>query len=78
MARSLQIAPEGEGGEGHAVTFVLAIGPVRQVCRLSTTFRTQKLAFNYLHKYRREFELAARTRLARGEIADGVIHLTML
>jgi len=70
--------PKIEQCEGQVITFVLAIGAVRQVCRLQTTFRTQAQAFSYFHKHRNAFERVARARLARGEIEDGVIQLTML
>ena len=78
MHKSVRIVAESDGGKGQAITFVLAIGAVRQACRLQTTFRTQNQAFNYFHKHRNAFERAARARLARGEIEDGVIQLTML
>ena len=78
MPKSARIVPKTESGDGQTITFVLAIGAVRQMCRLSTTFRTQSQAFSYLHRYRTEFERVARVRLARGEVDDGVIHLTML
>jgi len=78
VPKSVRIVPEGESGDGQTITFVLAIGPVRQTCSLATTFRTQNQAFSYLHKYRTELERVARARLARGEVNDGVIHLTML
>ena len=57
---------------------MLAIGTIRQTCCLATTFQTRNQAFSYLHKFRTEFERIARDRLARGEVDDGVIHLTML
>jgi len=60
------------------IGFVLAIGSVRQVCRLQRTFRTQNQAFSYFHKHQNAFERIARERLALGEIEDGVIQLTML
>ena len=78
MPRNIRIVPETERCEGQAITFVLAIGAVRQVCRLQTTFRTQNQAFSYFHKHRNAFERVARARLARGEIEDGMIHLPML
>ena len=78
MSNDIQIVPETERGKGQAVTFALAIGAVRQVCRLQTTFRTQNQAFSYFHKHRNAFERVARARFARGEIEDGVIQLTML
>jgi hypothetical protein len=78
MTKNIRIVPETAGGEGQAITFVLAIGAVRQVCRLQTTFRTQNQAFSYLHKHRNAIERVARAWLAGGEIEDGVIQLTML
>jgi hypothetical protein len=48
------------------------------MCRLTTTFQTDKQAFSYLHKYRTEFERIARARLALGELEDGIVMLTML
>jgi hypothetical protein len=78
MSKNIRIVPETERGEGQAVTFVLAVGPARQACRLQTTFRTQNQAFSYFHKHRNAFERVARARLAGGEIEDGVIQLTML
>jgi hypothetical protein len=78
MPKHIAIVPIAEQDEGQAVTFVLANGAVRQVCRLQTTFRTQNQAFSYFHKNRTTFERVARARLARGEIEDGVIRLTML
>ena len=76
--KDIRIMPETERAKGHAITFVLAIGAIRQVCRLQTTFRTQKQAFSYFHKNRNAFEQMARTRFVRGEIKDGVIELAML
>jgi len=78
MPKCLRIVPVTEPDEGQAITFVLAIGAVRQVCRLETTFQTQNQAFSYLHKHRTAFEHLARASLARGEVKDGVVHLTML
>jgi hypothetical protein len=77
MPKSVRIVPETESDEGQIITFVLAIGSVRQVCRLETTFQTQNQALSYLHKHRTAFEHLARASLARGEVKDGVIHLTM-
>jgi hypothetical protein len=48
------------------------------MCRLTTTFRTDKQAFSYLHKNRTEFEHMARARLASGELEDGIVILSML
>ncbi len=78
MPKSIRIVPQTELGEEQAITFVLAVGSIRQMCRLQTTFRTQNQAFSYFHKRRTEFEQVARERLARGEVEDGVIELTML
>ena len=78
MPKSIRIARETAPCEGRAITFVLAIGSVRQVCRLQTTFRTQTRALSYLHKHRTAFERTARERFARGEIEDGVVALTMI
>jgi hypothetical protein len=78
MLNDLRIAPEDESRDGHSVTFVLAIGTVRQMCRLQTTFATQNQAFSYLHKHREQFERLARERFAVGRIEDGLIKLTML
>lgn len=75
---AVRIVPEVTSQDGRAITFVLAIGTIRQICRLATTFQTENQAFNYLRKHRTEFERAARERLARGEIDDGVVHLTMM
>ncbi len=77
MPKGIRIVPETETGKGQAISFVLAIGSVRQVCRLQTTFQTQNQAFSYFHKHRNAFERVARQRLAVGEIEDGVIRLTM-
>ncbi len=63
---------------GGTITFSLALGAARQICRLTTTFETEKQAFNYLHKFRTEFEQIARARLASGELEDGIVVLSML
>ena len=78
MPKTVRIVPEVKSRNGQTITFVLAIGTFRQMCRLETTFQTQNQAFNYLHKYRTEFERLARERFARGEIEDNVINLAML
>ena len=78
MSRNIRIMPETEHGKGRAITFVLAIGAIRQICRLQTTFQTQNQAFSYFHKNRNAFERVARERLARGELEDGVVQLAML
>jgi hypothetical protein len=74
----IRIAPKTGTGSSQSVTFVLAIGSARQMCRLKTTFSTQSQALSYLQKHRTAFELAARARFARGELEDGVVELTML
>ncbi|MDH6260607.1 hypothetical protein [Bradyrhizobium sp. BR13661] len=61
-----------------AITFFLAFGASRQMCRLATTFNTQKQAFSYLQKHRTQFERMARTRLASGEVEDAIVVLSML
>ena len=78
MPKSIRIVPRAAPCAGHPITFVLAIGSVRQVCRLQTTFRTQTQASSYFHKHRTRFERVARARLARGEVEEGVIELAML
>jgi hypothetical protein len=78
MAKPIRIAPETDKGKSRSVTFVLAIGSIRQTCRLTTNFITQNQASSYLHRHRLQLELAARTQFARGEIEDGVIQLTMV
>ncbi len=77
MTKTVRIVPEVERG-GQSISFVLAMGAVRQMCRLKTTFQTQQQALSYLHKHRTEFERAARERLSRGEVEDGIVHLKML
>jgi hypothetical protein len=76
--KNTRTASETEQGKEQAITFVVATGAIRQACRLQTTFRTQNQALSYLQKHTNAFEQAARARLARGEIEDGVIQLTML
>ena len=78
MPKSVRVVPKTESDNGQVITFVLAIGSVRQVCQLETTFRTQNQAFNYLHKHRTAFERVARGETRACEIEDGVIQLTML
>ena len=78
MPKSIRIVPLAAPCAGHPITFVLAIGSVRHVCRLQTTFQTQSQAFSYFHKHRTQFERAARARLARGEVEEGVVELAML
>ena len=70
--------PKVKADGGGTITFMLALGAARQVCRLTTTFQTDKQAFSYLHKYRTEFKQMARARLASGELEDGVVVLSML
>jgi len=78
MPRSIRIVPEAESGKGQTITFVLAIGPIRQTCSLQTTFRTRNQALSYLHKNRTSFERVARERFESGQVEDGIIHLAML
>ena len=78
MAKSIRITPETDKGKSRSVTFVLAIGSIRQTCRLTTNFITQNQASSYLHKHRIRLEHLARTQFARGEIEDGVIQLEMV
>jgi hypothetical protein len=68
----VRIVPQAKSGNGQAITFVLAIDTLRQMCRLETTFETQNQALGYLRKHRREFERIARGKLARGEISDDI------
>jgi hypothetical protein len=63
---------------GGTIAFSLALGAARQICRLTTTFQSEKQAFSYLHRYRTEFEHMARARLASGELENGVVVLSML
>ena len=70
--------PRAKSDGGGTITFKLELGAARQLCRLTTTFQTEKQAYSYLHKYRREFEQIARARLASGELEDGVVVLSML
>jgi len=77
MPKSVRITPEATSRDGQSVSFVVAIGTARQMCRLQTTFQTQSQALNYLHRYRTEFERVARERFALGQIEDGLIELTM-
>ena len=70
--------PRAKSDGGGTITFTLAHGAARQICRLRTTFQTDKQAFSYLHKYRTEFERIARAQLDTGELEDGVVVLSML
>lgn len=74
----VRIVPRNKSGGGGTITFFLALGADRQMCRLATTFETQKQAFSYLQKYRTEFERMARARLSSGEVEDGIVVLSML
>ncbi|UQD75677.1 hypothetical protein JEY40_14675 [Bradyrhizobium japonicum] len=74
----MRIVPRVKPDSGGTITFFLALGAGRQMCRLATTFQTQKQAFSYLQKYRTEFERIARSRLASGELEDGIVVLSML
>lgn len=78
MPKTVRIAPIARPQGGQSITFLLAIGAVRQLCCLKTTFQTPNQAYSYLHRHRTELELAARERFARGEIEDGVVNLDML
>jgi len=78
MPKNIRIVPETETDEGQTISFVLAIGSVRQACRLQTTFPSQNQAFSYFHKRRNAFERVAREKLAIGEIEGGEIQLTMI
>lgn len=78
MPMTVRITPENKSADGQSITFLLAIGAVRQLCCVHTTFRTASQASSYLRKYRTELERAARERFARGELEDGVINLTMV
>ena len=72
-----RIVRRAKSDGGGTITFSLALGAARQICRLTTTFPTEKQAFSYLHKYRTEFEQIARARLASGELEDGIVVLSM-
>ncbi|WP_354139926.1 hypothetical protein [Bradyrhizobium sp. LB11.1] len=73
----MQVVPRFKQDDG-TITFFLAFGANRQLCRLATNFNTQKQAFSYLQKHRTEFERLARARLASGELEDGIVVLSML
>ncbi|WBL81133.1 hypothetical protein I3J27_12170 [Bradyrhizobium xenonodulans] len=74
----MRVVPRIKPDGGGTITFFLALGAGRQMCRLATTFLTQKQAFSYLQKNRTEFERIARARLASGELEDGIVVLSML
>jgi hypothetical protein len=78
ISSDIRIVKSDEDGDGRTIVFALAIGAVRQVCHLKTNFPTQNQALSYLHKNRTIFERIARGRFERGEVEDGVIHLTMV
>ena len=78
MPKTIRIVPETETDEGQTISFAVAIGSVRQMYRLQTTFPSENQAFSYFHKHRNAFERVAREKLALGEIQDGEIQLTML
>jgi len=59
------IVPRAKSDGGGTITFTLAHGAARQVCRLTTTFQTDKQAFSYLRKYRTEFDRAGAPRFRR-------------
>ena len=69
--------PRAKSDGGGTITFTLAHGAARQICRLTTTFQTGKQAFSYLHKYRAEFERISQARRASGELEDGIVILSM-
>nr|WP_249136420.1 hypothetical protein [Bradyrhizobium canariense] len=72
------VVPRVKSDSGGTITFFLALGAGRQMCRLATTFLTQKQAFSYLHKNRTAFERMARAQLASGAVEDGIVVLSML
>lgn len=78
MPKSMRIAADHDVAGGQSITFLLAIGAIRQTCCLQTTFRTRNQASSYLHRHRTEFEREARERFERGDVEDGVIKLTMI
>lgn len=78
VSHGIRISKDDSSHEGRTIAFALAIGAVRQVCHLKTSFRTQSQALSYLQKNRTAIERVARERFLRGEIEDGVIHLTMI
>jgi hypothetical protein len=78
VSRGIRISEADTSHEGRTIIFALAIGAVRQVCHLKTSFRTQSQALSYLQKNRNAIERIARERFLRGEIEDVVIHLTMI
>ena len=41
MPKSVRIVPKAVSGDGQTITFIPAIGAVRQMSRLETPFRTQ-------------------------------------
>nr|WP_249146112.1 hypothetical protein [Bradyrhizobium diazoefficiens] len=78
IGRRIRIVRRTKSDGGGTITFSLALGAARQLCRLATTFQTDKQAFSYLHKNRTAFEHMARARLASGELEDGIVVLSML
>ena len=70
VPKSIQIASRTEQGNGQTVTFVLAIGSVRQACCPQTRFRTKNEAFGYFYKRRTEFERVARVRRSQTTYAE--------
>jgi hypothetical protein len=77
-SQGVRISKDPTWDQGRTLAFALAIGSVRQVCHLKTNFQTEAQALSYLHKNRTAIERTARERFDRGEIEDGVIHLTMV
>lgn len=78
ISNGVRISKDPAWDQGRTLAFALAIGAVRQVCHLKTNFQTQAQALSYLHKNRTAIERSARERFGRGEIEDGVIHLTIV
>ncbi|GLH81310.1 hypothetical protein SSBR45G_62190 [Bradyrhizobium sp. SSBR45G] len=78
VATDVRIARDDAGQGGKMIVFALAIGATRQVCQLETSFGTRNQAFAYLQRNRTAFEQRARELFARGEVTDGIIHLTMI
>jgi len=78
VATNVRIVKDDATDGGQMIAFALAIGSTRQVCHLKTSFCTRNQAFAYLQRNRTAFERMARELFARGELTDGVIHLTMI
>jgi hypothetical protein len=78
MRNDVRIKPETKSDNGQAITFVVAIGSIRQSCCLRTSHPTQSQALAYLRKHRTIYEQMAQACLRRGEVEDGMVHLKML